>query len=71
MADKEPRLFVAKSSFATWLNDQQRLVQQGTLINEDDPVYKGRENLFAPFNPKVHDAPVEQATAGPGEKRAR
>lgn len=40
-----------------------RLVRRGDLVPANDPVIKGREALFAPY-----DA-VEQATAAPGELR--
>lgn len=43
-----------------------RLVAKGEIVDNADPIVKGREALFAPVAP-TH--PVEQATAAPGEKR--
>lgn len=41
----------------------QRFVSLEDVISSYDPVVKGREHLFRPLDV------VEQATAGPGEKR--
>jgi len=49
-----------------------------SLFAEDDPAVKAHPELFTEFNletivktpPTVVSAPVEQATKGPGEKRA-
>jgi hypothetical protein len=40
------------------------IINEGTLLNFDDPRVKGREHLFE------ETELVEQATAAPGEKRS-
>jgi hypothetical protein len=66
-------LFVARQAFATQVNGVTIVVQPGQLVDSDDPILKGRAELFEPFVPKVRQYPgqarVEQATAAPGEKR--
>lgn len=53
----------------------QRVVNQGDIVKNDDLVVKGREHLFIdadkaadPVSVDIY-APIEQATAAPGEKR--
>jgi hypothetical protein len=55
------------------------LVQKGSHWPADDPVVKANPDLFTAdaryglhfsVEPSGYDAPVEQATAAPGEKRA-
>lgn len=46
----------------TSFNLGQRIVTQGELVADDDPIVVGRARLFAPVG-------VEQATARPGELR--
>lgn len=68
------RLFVARRAFATALKGEGPIiVQPGQLVEEGDPILKGREDLFGPFEANVRNYPgrVEQATAAPGEKRNR
>ena len=55
-----------------------RAFMKGRNYYADDPDLKGREHLMQPSDKIVIDwqthsryAPVEQATAAPGEKRAR
>jgi len=48
----------ARTSF---LAAGRRMVKAGEVLDSDDPVLHGRERLFAP---------VEQATAAPGELRS-
>lgn len=43
-----------------------RTVRAGDVLDASDPIINGREALFT-----FDDAPVEAATAAPGEKRAR
>jgi hypothetical protein len=67
------RVFVARTSFAAFIDGRTVLVQPGQLVDADDPILKGRENLFNEFEPNTRSystAKVEQATAAPGEKRA-
>lgn len=66
------RLFAARRSFSTFLDGQTVVVKQGQLVDDGDPILKGRADLFEPFVPSIRNYPgrVEQATAAPGEKRA-
>lgn len=43
-----------------------RKVERGQLVNDADPIVKGREHLFESTEVPL----VEQATAAPGERRA-
>lgn len=46
------------------------LVAGQTLVRADDPIVKGREDMFEPLVVGyLGGGPVEQATAAPGEKR--
>ena len=45
-----------------------RAYPAGQLIDDTDPVFKGRERLFEDVEAGVRR--VEQATAAPGEKRS-
>jgi len=52
----------------------ERVVRPGDLVDQNDPLVKGREQWFETVEANVHrmtDRTVEQATAAPGEKRAR
>lgn len=55
------------------VNGAPRMVSVGDLIEETDPVLRGREELFEDAELFVSDkaAAVEAATASPGEKRVR
>lgn len=67
------RLFAAIRAFATDLpNEGALVIQPGQVVEEGDPVLKGRQHLFEPYEPKIRNYPgrVEQATAAPGEKRS-
>lgn len=61
-----------KSSFAVQIGGAPRVVPAGALLDESDPVIKGREAYFEDVETYVSDrAPkVEQATAEPGERRS-
>lgn len=62
-----------KSSFAVVVNGAPRVVTVGTLVEDGDPILKGRELHFEDAETYVSDraaARVEQATAGPGERRS-
>lgn len=68
------RLLAARRAFAVHLNGETIIVQPGQLVDDADPILKGRAELFEDYVPKVRKYPgqrrVEQATAAPGEKRA-
>ncbi len=51
----------------------ERVVRAGDLVDERDPLVKGRERWFETVDANVGrttDRSVEQATAAPGEKRS-
>lgn len=51
----------------------ERVVRAGDLVDEKDPLVKGREQWFESVDANVGrmtDRSVEQATAAPGEKRS-
>lgn len=61
-----------KASFTMFVGGSPRIVNAGDLVDKNDPVIKGREALFEDVETYVSDrtpAPVEQATAAPGERR--
>lgn len=68
------RLFAARRAFATSIDGVTVVIQPGQVVDENDPVLKGRAELFEDFAPKIRKYPgqrgVEQATAAPGEKRS-
>ena len=66
------RLFAARHAFAVFLDGETIVVQPGQVVDEGDPILKGRAELFEDFVPKIRKYPgqVEQATAAPGEKRS-
>lgn len=61
-----------KASFAVVVNGAPRVVTAGQLIDDSDPVVKGREASFEDVETYVSErkSRVEQATADPGEKRS-
>jgi hypothetical protein len=67
------RLFSARRGFIALVGDSTVTVSRGDVVDEGDPILKGRAALFEEFVPKVRSYPgqVEQATAAPGEKRNR
>lgn len=64
------------AAFAASVDGTPRMYTVGLLVDASDPIIKGREHLFEDVETHVADkaarqAPrVEQATAGPGEKRS-
>ena len=66
------QLFAARQAFAANVDGVTVIIQPGQVVDANDPVLKGREDLFEDFAPKIRKYPgqrVEQATAAPGEKR--
>lgn len=62
-----------KTSFAVVTGGTPRVVRVGALVEDTDPVLKGRENLFEDAEAFVSAQTarrVEQATARPGERRS-
>ena len=57
----------AKETFFTTSN---LVVVAGDLVDDNDPIVKGREALFEPAEAAVKPSSVEQATAAPGERRS-
>lgn len=64
------------AAFAASMDGVPRMYTVGLLVDDKDPIIKGREHLFEDVETHVAEkaarqAPrVEQATAGPGEKRS-
>ena len=44
-------------------------VTKGQLVNDNDPILKGKAHLFEPIDGDIAVPMVEQATAAPGERR--
>ena len=65
MARKPVRALRARSSFSVGGVGR---VYGGQLVRSDDPIVKGREQLFEDVNDVLEI--VEQATKNPGQKRA-
>lgn len=65
-------LFAARTAFAASLDGETVIIQPGQVVDANDPILKGRSELFEPFAPKIrkYSGQVEQATAAPGEKRS-
>lgn len=69
------------AAFYKALDGKRVLVKAGDIVYADDPVVKGSEHHFSPVEDSVKVfgkrpvarkvAPVEQATAAPGETRGR
>lgn len=60
-------IYVAKRSFITVIDGVEVTIQQGrTRVREGHPLLSGRMEMFEPM---TVDYEMEQATAGPGEKR--
>jgi hypothetical protein len=55
--------------FVGKVGKEERVFREGENIRPDDPAVKLWPNLFIPAR-YLHDKPVEQATAAPGERRA-
>ncbi|MFI0481737.1 hypothetical protein [Actinomadura sp. 9N215] len=64
-----------KSAFTVWTAEGvPRVVAGGDLVDDDDPIYRGREHFFEDASEYVaarveKAADVEDATAAPGERR--
>lgn len=68
------RLFAAKSSFSVIDGGAQTFIAKGDLVDDGDPIYRKHKAQFEEPRPRrygrvTNDAPVEQATAAPGEQR--
>ena len=63
-----------KASFVTMKNGAPQVHNAGLLVDGSDPIVAAYPDAFEDVEAFVSDrtaAPVEQATAEPGEKRAR
>jgi hypothetical protein len=70
----EPRnIVVAVQSFVGGIGNRDYRITKGDLYADSDPVVKAWPAAFAPIEVResVGTPRVEQATAAPGEKRAR
>jgi hypothetical protein len=70
------RLLVAKEAFTCRFQGADHSFNPGDIVEEGHPILRGIEHLFKPVEAITHyrvhtpeDAPVEQATAAPGEER--
>lgn len=62
-----------KHPFVAYLNGRPRVLHVGDLVDEDDPVMRGRTHMFEDVEatvPHRAEPAVEQATAEPGERRS-
>lgn len=60
-----------KAAFAASVGGVPRVMRPGTLVQDDDPVIKGREHLFEDVDAFVQQRTrVESATAEPGARRS-
>ena len=62
------------TSFSAFVDGAPRVINEGALVEDGDPILAGREHLFETVEAHVSGragGPVEQATAAPGEKRTR
>lgn len=57
-------------SFVGKIDGKERVFVAGEVIRANDPAVKKWPQFFGEHR-FVHDPPVEQATAAPGEKRGR
>lgn len=69
-------VYRCKSPFAVHVDGRHRVISGGALVDDSDPVFKGREHLFERADEFVErvsrdrvDRVVEAATAEPGELR--
>lgn len=60
--------FVVIDGFYGEINGKERIFRRGDVIQEGDPALKKWPHLFVRQN-IYNQAPIEQATAAPGEKR--
>src|SRR5687768_17513469 len=70
LSERRPTVAIkrCKSSFAASVRGVPRVMKTGALVNDDDPILKGREHLFedAELHVQERASRVEQATAEPG-----
>ena len=60
------------AAFVDFRDGAVEMYNPGRLVNDSNPVVKGRESYFEPVEvAAARHAGVEQATAEPGEKRSR
>lgn len=67
-------VFVAVETFHVTTADGTRIVRKGDLADGDSPIRKAYPQYFKPVEERLAlkaDAPVEQATAAPGQRRNR
>jgi hypothetical protein len=64
-------LLTVTESFADFRSGHPEVYNPGRLVDEKDPVVKGREAYFEPADAAASRVRVESATAAPGERRER
>lgn len=64
-------LLTVTESFADFSSGRPEVYNPGRLVDENDPVVKGRERHFEAADAAAARVRVESATAAPGERRSR
>ncbi len=64
-------LLTVTEAFADFRSGHPEVYNPGRLVDEKDPVVKGREAHFEPAEAAASRVRVESATAAPGERRTR
>lgn len=64
-------LLTVIESFADFRSGRPEVYNPGRLVDENDPVVKGRERHFESADAAAARTRVEAATAAPGERRER
>lgn len=64
-------LLTVTQAFADFRSGHPEIYNPGRLVDEKDPVVKGREAHFEPAEAAASRVRVETATAAPGERRER
>lgn len=70
MPTKTEQFYTVIDSFVGTIDGRDTEYHRGEVVAADDPGFLMHPKLFAPLVVRERRARVEQATAGPGEKRA-
>lgn len=69
MPAKAETYYTVIESFVGTVDGRDTEYHRGEVVAADDPGFQKHPNHFAPLVVRERRAKVEQATAGPGEKR--
>ena len=61
--------YTVLESFVGTLGGEEVEYHKGEVVDAEDPAFRKWSHLFAPLVVRSYRQGVEQATAGPGEKR--